>query len=380
MPFIRLNSMPTLSFRASLLSHAPLVFRASLILSTLLFCACSHSLLRTEAAPGPEKLSEPNPIQLEIVVKASVESVLSGKNLEAENVKMSQAVDQKPQLLFWSSDIRNHFGQRGIEMVNISPKPSEVWTDPENGNRIFFWNCDEDIKPGAEITLRRVYRMTLYAYDAKVDSKTLGEYDDSDPRVEFYTKSEPFHEKTEDLQAAADSIVKSEANPWERARLIFKWVRANMTYQYPPPGGRGAMIAFRERKGDCGQYADLFIALCRCAGVPVRFASGFMIEDSKEEGGKKIVGPHAWAEVLLPNGEWVPVDPTGEEETHFGRCAKNTYITAAVGRNISLPNPPDGARYQFSDVEDGRTEFMQSVTQFQSGVKTKVAIERRIIP
>jgi len=93
------------------------------------------------------------------------------------------------------------------------------------------------------------------------------------------------------------------------------------------------------RRGDCGQYADLFIAMCRSAGVPARFVGGFAIDDSKT-GRAPVVGSHAGRSSLPGDGSWVPVDPTGDEEGYFGRCKVNTHITASVGRNIPLPNVP----------------------------------------
>ena len=338
--------------------------------------ACSRSICpRTSTAPA-SWLSSPRKIQLEILVQVAIEEVLKGEALARENSRLGLPADLPPQLMFWSSDLRNHLGQQGVELVECNPPPANTVNDAENGNRILNWDLSKDLQSGTTITLHRVYNLTLNAFNRPIDEKSFGDYDLSAPQVAFYTKSEPFLEQTAEISQAAREAVGGEVNPWAKARLIFRWVRKHMVYKYPPPGGRGATIALREGRGDCGQYADLFIAMCRSAGVPARFVGGFALNET-QPGQPPVVGSHAWAEILLPDGSWVPVDPTGEEEGYFGRCKVNTHITSSVGRNILLPNAPVWATYQFSDVQEARTEFMQTVTELKTGVKASVKIERK---
>ncbi len=346
--------------------------------------------------PPVEWLANPRTVQLEIVVRVEVEDVLAGEALAAENVRIGIPPQTPPHLLFWSSDLRDHMGQRGVRLVSCEPAPSLVWDDPENQNRILHWDFSASPAKGASFTIRRLYELTLNECAPPLDELASGaQYDPSDEQVKFYTKSEPFLEQTDEIRAAAREAVGVAADEdfaavpaLERARRVFHWVRAHIKYQYPPPGGRGATVALREGAGDCGQSADLFVALCRAAGIPARFAGGFSLVNAKEpQGGEAgqqqpampTIGSHAWAEIMLPDGRWLPVDPTGDEENHFGRLRANTYITASAGRNIPLPAAPEWARYSFSDVENGRTEFMQTLTEVVTGAKIKESIERRVL-
>lgn len=332
------------------------------------------------APPDPAWLSQPRPLRMEFVVTITVEDVLSGPALAQENRKAGLPETLPPHLMFWSADIQNHFGQRNIRLVECEPAPTVIGRDPENGNRILHWDFSKRLKPGAQFTIRRLYSMTLHQYDPGIQTTdVIGSYDPDDPLVRFHTKSEPFLEQTEAIRAAARQAVGIETHPWEKTLRIYRWVRDYMTYKYPPPGGRGATIALRERQGDCGQYADLFITLCRSEGIPARFVGGFSLKENKETG-QLTVGSHVWAEVLLPDGRWVPMDPTHEEENFFGKYLVNTYVNASLGRNIPLPNAPAWATYQFSDVENGRTEFMQTLTEARSGIKAAVEIQRRVLP
>jgi transglutaminase-like putative cysteine protease len=226
--------------------------------------------------------------------------------------------------------------------------------------------------------MRRVYRMTLHIFDPPTTSTGPVTYDPWDPEVLFYTKSEPFHELTPAIRRAALEAIGDAQDPVVQARRIFRWTRRHMEYVYPPPGGRGAIVALREGKGDCGQYADLFIALCRAVGIPARFAGGFALGEPTPDA-PPAVGSHAWAEFRLPDGRWLPADPTHDEERHFAHLLRIRNLTASVGRNLPLPHAPSWASYRFSDVENGRTEFMQTVTELSSGVHTRVRIQRRLL-
>jgi transglutaminase-like putative cysteine protease len=344
---------------------------ALIALVTALFAGCAHRPANRESTSSRAWLSDPRPVRVEILVTVQVSDVLSGEALAAENRRLGIPEETPPTLMLWSSDLRSHMGQE-VSSAEYSPPPTEIATDPENGNRLLLWDLSRDLQAGRTYTIRRVYEMTLNSFNPPPPTGE-GAYDPADPQVAFYTKSEPFLELTDEIRNTADTVVDGEQNPWEKARLLFRFVRGHMTYVYPPPGGRGASVALREGRGDCGQYADLFIALCRGVGVPARFVGGFNLGDSS-------VGSHAWAEVLLPSGEWVPIDPTGEEDRFFGRCLVNTHVTASLGRNIPLPRAPAWAKSAFSDVENGRTDFMQTLTELKTGIRASVDIQRRVLP
>ena len=53
--------------------------------------------------------------------------------------------------------------------------------------------------------------------------------------------------------------------------------------------------------GDCNEYAILFAALARAAGIPTKVAEGYRYQDGYWAG-------HMWNEVWV--GEWIAVDPS----------------------------------------------------------------------
>jgi len=323
-------------------------------------------------------LTSPQLIVLEIVVDATVEEVLSGEALAAQNREWGIPEDTPPHLMFWCSDVGNHFGQQDVTRLRCSPPPTDEQVDSENGNNLLYWDFSPQLASAKTFSMRRVYRMTLHVFDSPTTWTGGVSYDPWDPEVLFYTKSEPFNELTPEIRRVALKAIGDAEDPVTQAKRIFRWTRGHMQYEYPPPGGRGATVALHEGKGDCGQYADLFIALCRSVGIPARLAAGFALGDAGADG-RPVVGSHGWAEFLLPDGRWVPADPTHDERRHFGHLLRVRNMTASVGRNIPLPHAPSWASYRFSDVENGRTEFMQTLTELSNGVTTSLRIQRRLL-
>jgi len=64
--------------------------------------------------------------------------------------------------------------------------------------------------------------------------------------------------------------------------------------------------------GSCSEYSFVFIALCKAAGLPVRYVGSTCYR--KELAYMDDVY-HRWVEVYLPNYGWIPADPTRGDRT-----------------------------------------------------------------
>jgi hypothetical protein len=257
-------------------------------LTGLFLGGCHANSPAPAAAPPPANLlTNPRTFEIEVILTARVTGVLSGEERIEENVRIGAPPDEPPHLMIWSSDLRDHSGQQDVRLAEVEPPPTEIAMDAENGNRLLFWDFSDQLKPDTPATssgrlphscLRRGPHRRLPSSSAPPDAEAL-----------FFTKSEPFNEITDEIRAAAREAAAGAEDPAEKARRIFDWTRASMTYAYPPPGGRGALVALREKSGDCGQYADLFISLCRAEGIPARFAGGWSIASTPARGRAHVV-------------------------------------------------------------------------------------------
>lgn len=86
---------------------------------------------------------------------------------------------------------------------------------------------------------------------------------------------------------------------------IDRWVHARMKEGVNVALPRGAAEIMSSRQGVCRDYATLFAALARSAGVPARVCSGVIYHDGR-------FYYHAWVECRLTDGAdgWHPFDPT----------------------------------------------------------------------
>lgn len=115
----------------------------------------------------------------------------------------------------------------------------------------------------------------------------------------------------------------------------------------------------KNRRGDCGVQTLIFISLCRCAGIPARWISGWTTEDAS-------AGMHDWSEVWLESlGGWVPVDTSyGKKKSddsrmrdfYFGGVdAFRMIVNTDYGRPLTPPLA--GLRAEPLDFQRGEVEL-----------------------
>lgn len=107
------------------------------------------------------------------------------------------------------------------------------------------------------------------------------------------------------LRKIALGIRGNEKNTLRIALAIRDWVHQNMTPDASIGVPRSATDLNGRRRGVCRDYATLYAALARIAGVPTRLCAGVVYADLN---GTPAFFYHAWAESWV--GKWVAVDPT----------------------------------------------------------------------
>ena len=94
-----------------------------------------------------------------------------------------------------------------------------------------------------------------------------------------------------------------------------------------------AAQAYEAGKGVCQDHAHVFIACCRCMGVPARYVSGYLYLPDREEP----VASHAWAEAWVVD-RWRSFDITN------GCPAGERHIRLAIGADYLDASPVRGVR------------------------------------
>ena len=123
----------------------------------------------------------------------------------------------------------------------------------------------------------------------------------------------------------------------------------------------------RHRRGDCGVESIVFISLCRCAGIPARWLSGWTGEPT--EGG----GMHDWSEIWLDAlGGWVPVDASYGKKANDDPRVRDFYFGGVdayrmiVNTDFGRPLVPPvaGLRAEPLDFQRGEVEIDGRVLYF----------------
>jgi transglutaminase/protease-like cytokinesis protein 3 len=230
---------------------------------------------------------------------------------------------------------RNWASQTNTVLLDCVPKTTyAVKNDPLYGNKYIYYDKTSLINNSLNITQEfqfKCYEINTYFKNIK----DIAEYDKNSEEFKLYTRDEPEIE-TNYFKNIAKSVIGDEKNSVEICRKIYNFVINYMTYGniFQPCGAKKAYL---NKKGDCGGYSTLFVALARASGIPARVVVGGWASSSTKE----YKNWHVWAEFYLEKIGWIPVDPTvGADNNknrsyYFGNLDNNRYI-ASKGANIPL--------------------------------------------
>ncbi len=142
------------------------------------------------------------------------------------------------------------------------------------------------------------------------DPQTLRSYDTTSELYKTYTAERAPHILFSDrIRKTTAEVVGNETNPYLKVKKIYEWIDRHFPWasaiEYSTIENIPEYV-LNNHHGDCGQVSLLFITMARCAGVPAKWQSGWMMHP----GNKNL---HDWAEVYYEGIGWVPVDES------FGR-------------------------------------------------------------
>lgn len=122
-----------------------------------------------------------------------------------------------------------------------------------------------------------------------------------------YTKEQyPEIVFTPQLKMLCETLKGNETDPVRIAWNFYRYCTENVTYSYMRFYLSLSTIcsyAMNQRIGDCGVKALLFITLCRCAGIPAHWQSGFYAAPES-------IGNHDWAMFYAEPYGWLFADPS----------------------------------------------------------------------
>jgi transglutaminase-like putative cysteine protease len=124
------------------------------------------------------------------------------------------------------------------------------------------------------------------------------------------------------IQLATQIVADAHATtPYDKAKAIESWLRANITYNETipePPRNQDAVdwVLFDYKQGYCNYYASAMVVMLRTMGIPARMAAGFA-QGTWNAGEDAFVvqerDAHTWVEVYFPGYGWVEFEPTAAQ-------------------------------------------------------------------
>ncbi len=217
-------------------------------------------------------------------------------------------------------------------------KDVKVATESKYGNKIAYVEIDN---PGATAEVSMKFACTRLEIKTDLEAlKTEGK-DDPDAYAVF-KKADTLVLVDEKIRKMSDDIVKGKTGTVDKARAIYEYVVAKMTYDKNHQGwGRGStQHACEVGKGNCTDFHALFNSLARAQGIASGFEIGLYLPyDRKSE--EKLGGYHCWALFRVPGKTWVPVDCSEasrfapRRDFFFGGHTSNR-VALSTGRDITL--------------------------------------------
>jgi transglutaminase-like putative cysteine protease len=126
---------------------------------------------------------------------------------------------------------------------------------------------------------------------------------------------------------------------FDGVRALSKLVHETFTYQRNVTTVATKVDeVMRLRTGVCQDFAHVLIGLCRAAGVPARYVSGYTVADIPEEGGPaREQASHAWVEAFTPTHGWRGLDATNDV------VVGDAHVKVAIGRDYTDVSPTRGS-------------------------------------
>lgn len=123
--------------------------------------------------------------------------------------------------------------------------------------------------------------------------------------TQFFPSNDP------EIIALAAKITKGKRTTEDKVRAILEWLAPgrNIKFGGPVTGSRwGVKKVLKQKFGQCWDFSDCFITLCRACGIPCRQVGGWLYGTSG----------HIWAEYLDEGKGFKQVDATGAGKLDCG--------------------------------------------------------------
>jgi len=189
----------------------------------------------------------------------------------------------------------------------ISPKPSKIEVDPY-GNRYAVYQNIKVTNTPFTLKFRLVALQEIKIINESILLSALKSLPDE---VKPFLKPSPYIESdSHEIAAIASSMLQGTTTINQLLAKIADYVSTEIKYNaelgsITDTWQLGALWALHSKQGTCLQFARLYVAIARAAGLPARVVSAFDLKPPEGESNYL----HAYAEVYVPRVGWIPIEP-----------------------------------------------------------------------
>ena len=190
--------------------------------------------------------------------------------------------------------------QPSVEVNDCSPEPL-IKDDPHN--MIF----QKQLNSVSSMNQRynQTYVVTTYSVRANIIPEKIKEYRDvrSQRHITFTSPDACIPSANETIINLKNAIVGKEKRPYKKARLIYDYMLENYKLEKKVRAANANPLDLLRRKtGDAYDFAVVFTALCRAAGIPSVPLGGIFVDKDSQ------AIPHWWSEIYFEDYGWFTVD------------------------------------------------------------------------
>ena len=211
--------------------------------------------------------------------------------------------------------------RQNVAVTRFTPAPVRIFSDSEN--KYASWEFKgETIKKVISIQME----VTLFQQMLSMENDHKTDKTGQDSK---YLRQEKYINVNSPVIKSAENQIKHVPDNVGQIKNILKFVETNMEPGKAAFDMLGAEQALMDGKGDCTEYTDVFVAICRRFKLPAKHISGYILT-------KNGFIAHSWAEVFSRELGWIYVDPLHMDQkiVNFDKL-DNKYFEFSSVRNDS---------------------------------------------
>lgn len=224
--------------------------------------------------------------------------------------------------------------QKLIGNYDLTPSSGKLKRENKYQNQYIHWQAK--LKASQTVAFKLDFQIKVQPRNIST-KKTFLPSKGKDLPNQFLDSDKYLNAKDKKIITLSNELTKGKQDIMSKILALNTYVVKNLKYGNPIEGLYTTADTFKKGLVDCGGFDVLLGALCIAQKIPARIVSGFWAGYSKND-------MHAWMEILLPNGQWMPADPSIENLSTSGRTKKfaklgsigSDRITLSIGSNISL--------------------------------------------